>query len=177
MDEVIEAFCAAREMRNVSYKWLDECGGFCFGHLNKIMGARREKGVSPFVFQMLCSMLAVKFVMVPDPEQEARMRDRWEGRDLSNVRDSFRISARQIDRVRPHVLKEVIDLLKELSDRTSTQAANPAFIECAAPQIELQPPAPAAKAEAPRPSAPALRARMHVVQSRDKGARWGSTAM
>jgi hypothetical protein len=106
-DELIEGLRAAKEMRNLSDRWLDECGDFTTGHINKILGPRREKGLSPFVLQMLLSMLAVKLVLVPDPDQEIRMRERWEGRDNSNVRpEPSRISQKLVERAKPLVLKE-----------------------------------------------------------------------
>jgi hypothetical protein len=92
-DELIEALRAARDYRNLSYKFLDEIGGFAMGHMERVLGPRREKGMSHIVFQTLLSMLAVKLELVPDPEQAARMQERWEGRDVRNVRvDSGRIS-------------------------------------------------------------------------------------
>lgn len=107
-DDLIEALRSAREMRNLSYAWLDEFGDFTVGHVNKVLGPRREKGLSPFTLQMLCSLLAVKFELVPDPEQEARMRSKWEGRDMSNVRlEPSRISQKVMERVKPLVLKDL----------------------------------------------------------------------
>ena len=107
-DDLIEALRAAKEFRNLSDRLLDELGDFTLGQVNKVLGPRREKGLSPFMLQMLCSMLAVKLEMVPDPEQEARMRDRWERRNTSNVRiEPSRVSAKVIERVKPYVFSEM----------------------------------------------------------------------
>lgn len=106
-DDLIEALRAAKEMRNLSFKTLDALGDFTEGHMERVIGPRREKGMSPFVFQMLCSLLAVKLEMVFDPEQAAKMLARWEGRNQSNVRiEKGRISKSLLERAKPHVLKD-----------------------------------------------------------------------
>lgn len=105
-DDLIEALRIAKERRNLSFKVIDELGGFTQGHLERVIGPRREKGMSPFVFQMLCSLLAVKFEMVFDEDQAKRMIPKWEGRDSSNVRlEKGNISKKLLERAAPHVLK------------------------------------------------------------------------
>lgn len=106
-EDLIEALRAAKELRNLSFKTLDALGDFTEGHMERVIGPRREKGMSPFVFQMLCSMLAVKLEMVFDPDQAAKMLATWEGRNTSNVRiEKGRVSKSLIERAKPHVLKE-----------------------------------------------------------------------
>jgi len=110
-EDLIEALRAAKEMRNLSFKVLDELGGFTQGHMERVIGPRREKGMSPFVFQMLCSLLAVKLEMVPDEDQARRMAAKWEGRDTSNVRlEKGRISKTLLERAAPHVFKAAGEL-------------------------------------------------------------------
>jgi hypothetical protein len=107
-DDLVEAMRAAKEMRNLSFKTLDDLGGFTQGHMERVIGPRREKGMSTIVFQTMLSMLAVKLVMVPDPEQEAQMLERWEGRNASNVRlEKGRVSKSLLERAKPHVLKDL----------------------------------------------------------------------
>jgi len=107
-DDLIEALRLAKEMRNLSFKVIDDLGGFTQGHMERVIGPRREKGMSPFVLQMLCSILAVKLIMVPDEEQAQRMADKWEGRDSSNVRlEKGRVSKSLLERAKPHVLKDL----------------------------------------------------------------------
>ncbi|MDI3563544.1 hypothetical protein [Bradyrhizobium sp. Arg816] len=106
-DDLIEALRAAKEMRNLSFKTLDALGDFTEGHMERVIGPRREKGMSPFVFQMLCSLLAVKLEMVFDPDQANKMEAKWEGRDTSNVRlEKGRVSKSLLERAKPHVLKD-----------------------------------------------------------------------
>ena len=110
-EDLIEALRAAKEMRNLSFKVLDDLGGFTQGHMERVIGPRREKGMSPFVFQMLCSLLAVKLEMVPDEDQARRMAAKWEGRDTSNVRlEKGRISKTLLERAAPHVFKAAGEL-------------------------------------------------------------------
>jgi hypothetical protein len=105
-DDLIEALRVAKEKRNLSFKVLDELGGFTQGHMERVIGPRREKGMSPFVLQMLCSLLAVKLEMVFDEDQAKRMIAKWEGRDTSNVRlEKGNISKTLLERAKPHVLK------------------------------------------------------------------------
>jgi hypothetical protein len=190
-DDQIEAMRIAKEWRNLSFKTLDELGGFTQGHMERVIGPRREKGMSPFVFQMLCSLLAVKFVMVPDDEQAARMAAKWERRDLSNVRlETGRVSKHILERARPNLLQEfgeklalafgddVDQLVAGITAKRSDHAPAP-NVESAVAILALPPP-PAespqpAKVEALKPSRPAspLRAHLHVIQPRTKGARWG----
>jgi hypothetical protein len=106
-DDLIEALRTAKELRNLSFRTLDAMGDFTEGHMERVIGPRREKGMSPFVMQMLLSMLAVKLEMVPDPEQAAKMQASWEGRNTSNVRiEKGRVSKSLLERAKPHVLKE-----------------------------------------------------------------------
>lgn len=110
-DDLIEGMRLAKEMRNLSFKSIDELGGFTQGHMERVIGPRREKGMSPFVLQMLCSILAVKLVMVPDEDQAKRMIAKWEGRDTSNVRlEKGRISKSLLERAKPHVLRAAGEL-------------------------------------------------------------------
>lgn len=106
-DDLIEALRAAKELRNLSFKTLDDLGGFTQGHMERVIGPRREKGMSPFVMQMLCSLLAVKLEMVFDPDQATKMVATWEGRNTSNVRiEKGRVSKSLLERAKPHVLKD-----------------------------------------------------------------------
>lgn len=124
-DDLVEAMRAAKEMRNLSFKTLDELGGFTQGHMERVIGPRREKGMSSIVFQTMLSMLAVKLVMVPDPEQEAKIRGQWEGRELSNVRlERGRISKSLLDRCRPVILEEIIQSLTAAA-ATATENLKP----------------------------------------------------
>jgi len=200
-DDLIEALRTAKEMRNLSFKVLDELGGFTQGHMERVIGPRREKGMSPFVFQMLCSLLAVKLEMVPDEDQAKRMSAKWEGRDISNVRlEKGNVSKTLLERARPKLLQEFgaklalalgDDLDQVVAGITATRTAPlpAAKVDHAAAIPALPPPSvallappladqnsPAANVEvfmAPRPE-PASRAHLRVVQPRVKGAgRWG----
>lgn len=173
-DDLVEAMRAAKEMRNLSFKTLDALGDFTDGHMERVIGPRREKGMSPFVMQMLLSMLAVKLVMVPDPEQEAKVRGQWEGRELSNVRlERGRISKSLLDRCRPVILEEIIQNLTAAAAAASENLKAPSPRAPARPSKKLRlvherPPAP--------PQEAIGHAHLRVIESRSKGgARWGGT--
>lgn len=106
-DDLIEALRVAKNMRGLSNDFCDQRAGLTRGHTDKVLGPTRAKSLSPMVFDLLAEILAVEFIMVPNPEAEARMKPRWEDRDTSNVRTGeHRVSKHVIERAKPHVLRE-----------------------------------------------------------------------
>lgn len=107
-DDLIEALRAAKVMRGLSNDFCDERGGLTRGHTDKVLGPTRAKSLSPMIFDLLTEIFAVQFVMVPNPEAEARMKPRWEERDTSNVRiSSHRVSQAVLERAKPHVIRDL----------------------------------------------------------------------
>jgi hypothetical protein len=145
--------------------------------------------MSPFVFQMLCSIFAVKFIVVPDEEQARRIIDKWEGRDLTNVRlEKGRVSKQILERARPNLLQEFGEKLAlafgaevdQLVAGITAKRAGPApaaQVESSAAVLAFPPPErpKLAKVEAikPRRGEPVSHSHLRVVQTRRKGARFG----
>lgn len=109
-DDLIEAMRLAKAMRGLSNEFCDLRGGIAKGHTDKALGPSRAKTLSPMLFDLFACLFAVKFIMVPDPEAEEQMKAIWEGRDVSNVRLTHRMSKQLIERARPHVFKEMSEL-------------------------------------------------------------------
>lgn len=106
-DDLIEALRTAKGQRGLSNDFCDERGGLTRGHTDKILGPARAKSLSPMTFDLFLEMFAVQILLVPNLEAEQRMRERWEGRDVSNVRTgAHRVSKAVLERAKPHVLKD-----------------------------------------------------------------------
>jgi hypothetical protein len=106
-DDLIEALRTAKSVRGLSNDFCDERGGMTRGHTDKVLGPTRAKSLSSGLFDTFAEMFAVQFIMVANPDAEARQKSKWEGRDSSNVRTSeHRVSKQVMERAKPHVLKE-----------------------------------------------------------------------
>jgi hypothetical protein len=107
-DDLIEALRIAKAHRGLSNDFCDQRAGLTRGHVDKVLGPTRAKSLSPMVLDLLVEIFAVQFVMVPNPEAEARMKPRWEDRDTSNVRvGSHRVSQAVLERAKPHVIRDL----------------------------------------------------------------------
>lgn len=104
-DDLIEALRTAKALRGLSNEFCDVRAGLTRGHVDKAIGPSRARSLSPMLFETLLSLFAVKLIMVPDEDNEAAMREKWEGRDTSNVRVSHRVSQQIVDRAKPYVLR------------------------------------------------------------------------
>lgn len=85
-DDLIAAIRAAKALRGLSDNFADELAGLTRGHIQKIVGPSRQKPLSPMTFNAILGTLAVKLVLVEDPEIASRMEARWEQRDERRVR-------------------------------------------------------------------------------------------
>jgi hypothetical protein len=200
-DDLIEAYRIAKEYRGLSNELCEDLGGLTRGHLDKVIGPSRAKGLSPMMNDVLTALFAVKFIMVPDPEAETKMRAKWERRDTSNVRTGeHRVGKYVLERARPKLLQEFgaklalafgDDLDQVVAGITAIRTAPlPAATADGGTAIlalqpttaalpALSPPVPQspqpAKVEAlkPRRAEPVSRCHLRVVQPRHRGARFG----
>ncbi|MDA9508093.1 hypothetical protein XI09_26340 [Bradyrhizobium sp. CCBAU 11386] len=59
------------------------------------------------LFDTLNELFAIQFIMMPNPEAEARQKARWEGRDLTNVRmGGPSIGKHAMGRAKPKILED-----------------------------------------------------------------------
>jgi hypothetical protein len=91
----------------LSDQTLDPLTGLSHGHTSKLLGPGRERGLSEISMNALMGALAVRFVIVEDAAQVARMKPHWEGKDLRQVRLPARVGAALMKRMRPVVLREL----------------------------------------------------------------------
>jgi hypothetical protein len=77
------------------------------GHVDKLLGPARQRGLSQLSLDALMGALAVKIIVVEDEAMAARMRPHWEGKDKRQVRMPARVAKDLIARVRPVVLQQL----------------------------------------------------------------------
>jgi len=99
-----------RYMQNrlgLSNAWLDQAGDFGEEQVSKYLGPSHAKQIGPWYYQMLNSLLAVKWEMKVDMAQVAKMEKVWESRKPQYVQPRSRPPSKEIiERARPHVLNE-----------------------------------------------------------------------
>jgi hypothetical protein len=105
-EELVAALYACKEARGVSDRILDEISGLCHGHVSKLIGPGRERGLSQLSLDALLGALACKLIIVEDEAQAAIVKPRWESRDSRQLRIPARIGAAFLRRARPAVMPE-----------------------------------------------------------------------
>jgi hypothetical protein len=103
---LVAALYACKEARGVSDRVLDEISGLCHGHVSKLIGPGRERGLSQISLDALLGALACKLLIVEDEAQAAAMKSRWESRDSRQLRIPARIGASLLKRARPVVMRD-----------------------------------------------------------------------
>ena len=104
VEGLLEAFRARKEALELSNATIDELGGLCAGHADKVLGPSRIKGLSTMTLDVLLGVLALKLVVVEYPEAAARIVDRWGIRSKPHVRARCsRVSMKVLESAR-HVL-------------------------------------------------------------------------
>lgn len=93
---LVECFAQAKNHRNVPNLQSEQMFGLSPGHIEKILN--HKKNLGPLTLDAFCELFAVQFVMQPNPDAEARMKPRWSGRRLDQVRWHAKpLSSRQIE--------------------------------------------------------------------------------
>jgi hypothetical protein len=105
-ESLVAALYACKEARGVSDRVLGEISGLCHGHVSKLIGPGRERGLSQISLDALLGSLALKLIVVEDEAQAAIMKSRWESRDSRQLRPPARIGAAFLRRARPAVMRE-----------------------------------------------------------------------
>ena len=105
-EELVAALYARKQALGVSDQVLDAISGLSPGHVSKLIGPGRERGLSQVSLSALLGSLALKLLVVEDEAQASIMRSRWEGRDHRQIRPPARIGAAFLRRARPVVMRE-----------------------------------------------------------------------
>jgi hypothetical protein len=107
--ELIEIYRQRKAELGLTDRFFDESSGLARGHVGKLLGAARVKGLGASSIRDMNSTLALKFIVVVDSEAEEFMRDRWEKRLRPAARASREAPLGKVTmkRVRPVVLREL----------------------------------------------------------------------
>jgi hypothetical protein len=106
-DELIAVLRERQVALQLSDQTLDAISGLTHGHVSKLLGPGRARGLSEISMNALVGALAVRLVIIEDVEQAARMKPHWEGKDMRQVRLPARVGAALMKRMRPVVLREL----------------------------------------------------------------------
>lgn len=82
-DDIIRCFRERASALGMTDKTIEEIGGFTGGHVGKLLGAARTKNLGPLTFGMMLGALGLKFAIVEDEEQTARIRKRFDPSEKS----------------------------------------------------------------------------------------------
>jgi hypothetical protein len=80
-DEIADRLYERKNALGLSDAALDELCGFAAGHVSKLLGPARPKGLARFTLNTLADALGVSFLVVVDEEKVRRVGKRWEKRD------------------------------------------------------------------------------------------------
>lgn len=104
--QMIEILRARKGALQLTDRWFDDYSGLARGHIGKLFGDARVKHFGPESFPVVAACLAIKFVVVVDPDQAAVMAGRWEGRLRPEMPMPARASMRAIERFKPIIIGE-----------------------------------------------------------------------
>jgi hypothetical protein len=105
-NDLVTALRARQDELGLSCAALDELTGLAAGYTAKVLGPARTRIMSGMSIDLYLTALAIDLEVVPSAEKLRRMERRWEKRIGSHVRRNHKISNEQIERVKPHVLKQ-----------------------------------------------------------------------
>jgi hypothetical protein len=99
-DSLVAVLRRRKAVLQLSDAVVDELAGLAAGHCNKVIGIAPVKALGRVTLSALLGVLALKLVVVEDPEQAARIGSRWQRKSLQHGRPAA-FSLRQ---ARPLVL-------------------------------------------------------------------------
>ena len=104
-EQLVSLLAARRESLGISTLVLDEIALLSPGHVSKLLGPGRERGLSQISLDALLGALALRLIVVEDEAQASIMKNRWESRDQRQVRPPAQIGAAFLKRARPEILR------------------------------------------------------------------------
>jgi hypothetical protein len=123
--ELIEIYRDRKAELGLTDKFFDDYSGLACGHISKLIGEAKAKNLGAASVNAINATLAVKFIVVVDHEQEAFMRDRWEGRKSGRPIKLAMASKRAIERFRPIIMLERGRALAPLGGRARAAKLSP----------------------------------------------------
>lgn len=80
MPELVQALRDRRDELNISHETIDSIAGLQSGYTSKLLAPKPIKNLGPMSFGSILGALGLAVVVVPDPQAEAKVGDRWEPR-------------------------------------------------------------------------------------------------
>jgi hypothetical protein len=114
-DDLVDYIRARKEELGLSHEFIEEKCLMTKGHVDKLLGPSKEKGLSRFTVDYFFEILAFELLPRPNPLKEAEMRPRWEGRDETQVRTGGprRISKTLLELAKPVIYRAFSQLGNE----------------------------------------------------------------
>ena len=110
-DELVDAFRARKTALSLSNEAIEHIIPLAAGHCDKLIGPSQTRGLSQLSLDGMLAALALKLIVVVDPDQVARMSPLWENtgrRDNKMVRScTTRVAKVTLARAQPHVVREL----------------------------------------------------------------------
>jgi hypothetical protein len=105
-EDITEVFRIMKARLGLTNKWCDDVGEFAEGATDQILGPAEKKNWGPKTFDAFCEMFAIEFHVKVNVHAAARMAEIWEGRIRPiDLPKNKRVSAKAIERAKPHVLQ------------------------------------------------------------------------
>lgn len=110
-EDITEVFRMMKERLGLTNKFCDDVGEFVEGWTDKVLGPSEAKKWGQKSFDKFSEMFAIEFHVMVNVHAAARMAEIWEGRIRPlDLPKNKRVSAKLIERARPHVLRSFSEL-------------------------------------------------------------------
>jgi hypothetical protein len=106
-DELVAVLRERQIALGLSNEALGHIARLSDGHVDKLLGPARQRGLSQLSLDALMGALAVKLIVAESAEQAVRMKQHWQGKDIKQVRVPARVAKDLVARVRPAVLRQL----------------------------------------------------------------------
>jgi hypothetical protein len=106
MQDAVDLFRVLKRHWRLTNDFCDHAGGLVEGHTDKVLGPSEIKRLGYDTFALFCEMFAVELHPRINMDAVKRMEAVWEGRKRAvELSDNSRISAKLIERAKPHVIR------------------------------------------------------------------------
>jgi hypothetical protein len=85
-DDLVIALRTVKEFIGLSNETVEEIAGITKGHIDKLIGPKREKKIGARTLDLILGALAIQLRVEIDPDQAQRVAGRWQGRNSKQVR-------------------------------------------------------------------------------------------
>jgi hypothetical protein len=108
LQDAVDLFRVLKRHWGLTNDFCDHAGGLVEGHTDKVLGPSEIKRLGYDTFALFCEMFAVELHPSINMDAVKRMEAVWEGRKRPvELSDNSRISAKLIERAKPHVFSQM----------------------------------------------------------------------